>query len=91
MEQKAYSIRVKGKVQHVGFRYHAREAARRFGVCGFIRNEPDGSVYAEVEGKTVAVELFCKWCRKGPDWARVDHTNLVEIPLQNFESFTIKG
>lgn len=89
MQQKACSVLIRGRVQQVGFRYHARQAAQKFGVKGFVRNEPDGSVYVEVEGDALAVEMFCQWCKSGPSWARVDNSLVCEIPLQNFEDFYI--
>lgn len=89
VKKKACSVWIKGRVQQVGFRFHAREAAIGFGVKGFIRNRPDGSVYAEVEGEVLAVDLFIQWCKKGPSWARVDNALVCDIPLQDFEQFTI--
>lgn len=90
MDQKAVGIKVFGKVQGVGFRYHARQVALRFGVSGFVKNKVDGTVYAEVEGASLAVDLFCEWCRKGPDWARVSEVNICHLPVQGFTGFEIK-
>ena len=67
-----YSIRVTGKVQGVFYRASARAEAERLGLKGFVRNESDGSVYAEAEGEAEALELFLAWCRRGPPHARVD-------------------
>ena len=33
------------------------EIARRHGVCGWVRNEADGTVLAVIEGSPAAVEL----------------------------------
>lgn len=41
----------KGRVQGVGFRYKATYAARTLGLTGWVRNEYDGSVAMEVQGK----------------------------------------
>ena len=46
-------IRFRGKVQGVGFRYHAKNAASSLGLTGWVRNESDGSVYMEVQGEDV--------------------------------------
>ena len=89
METKAISIHIKGRVQNVGFRYHTQKTARSFGIKGFVRNNPDGSVYAEAEGKQKALELFCEWCKKGPTWAQVDSVNTCHIPSQNYTDFNI--
>ncbi len=39
-----------GYVQGVGFRWKARTAADRYGISGWVRNLPDGSVEMEAEG-----------------------------------------
>ncbi len=49
-------IRFYGKVQGVGFRYHAKNAASSLGLTGWVRNESDGSVSMEVQGEDALVE-----------------------------------
>ena len=44
------NIVIQGWVQGVGFRYAARKMAFQYGINGFVRNLPDGSVYIEAEG-----------------------------------------
>lgn len=62
---------MRGRVQGVGFRHFATVEARRRGVSGFVRNEPDGSVTVVAEGpKHVLVELL-EALRNGPPSARV--------------------
>ena len=45
-----------GRVQGVGFRYHASHGARGLGLTGFVRNEYDGSVYMEVQGEDMLID-----------------------------------
>ena len=40
-----------GDVQGVGFRYRAVHAAEHFGCTGWCRNEWDGSVVMEIQGR----------------------------------------
>jgi acylphosphatase len=47
-----------GRVQGVGFRYAALQAAREFEVSGFVCNLPDGRVHVEAEGEPGVVEAF---------------------------------
>ena len=43
-------IRVYGSVQGVGFRYRTEHAAESVGATGWVRNDPDGSVFMEIQG-----------------------------------------
>ena len=51
-------VRFVGRVQGVGFRWTAAMVARRLSVTGWVRNEPDGSVTAEVQGSPSHVGAF---------------------------------
>jgi acylphosphatase len=84
------NIRISGRVQGVGFRYNAREAAFHFGINGFIRNQPGGDVYIEAEGTRTAVDDFTAWCRQGPPRARVDAVDITEGEVRGFGEFVVK-
>ena len=86
---KHFNIRVKGRVQGVGFRYSALKAAKSYKIIGFVRNEADGSVYIEAEGDEFNLELFLEWCRRGSGFGRVDDVVYTESNLQGFEEFRI--
>jgi acylphosphatase len=47
-----------GRVQGVGFRYAALQAAKEFEVSGFVTNLPDGRVHLEAEGTPEEVDAF---------------------------------
>lgn len=64
-------FRVSGRVQGVYFRASAREAARRLGLRGWVRNLPDGRVEALASGPAAAVDAFARWLADGPPQARV--------------------
>jgi acylphosphatase len=68
---KAVQARVSGRVQGVSFRWYTEEQARRLGVVGWVRNEPDGTVLVHAEGEDEAVDALVAWCRQGPAMARV--------------------
>jgi len=63
---------VSGLVQGVCFRQSTQAKAARLGVRGWVRNLPDGRVEAEAEGAREAVEALVRFCRRGPEAARVD-------------------
>ncbi len=87
---KTYSVRVTGKVQGVFFRASARQKADDLGLPGFARNQPDGSVYIEVEGEEDDLEEFFHWCQRGPQHARVDSTDIAEIDFKGFKDFEVR-
>lgn len=76
MTEKRAHVRVRGRVQGVFFRTEARHRARSLGVTGWVRNEPDGSVEAVLEGDGERVDLLVSWCRRGPSGARVDEVTV---------------
>lgn len=88
--QHRYIIRVSGLVQGVFFRDSTRAEAQKFGLTGYARNEPDGSVTIEVEGATDALESFVAWCQNGPPAARVDTCTCDRTDaLVNYTKFEI--
>ncbi len=87
---KHFKINIQGKVQGVWYRASAQQAAQRFGLGGFVKNLPDGGVYCEAEGPVAALQDFVKWCRRGPELARVDEVEVVEGPILGFSGFEIR-
>jgi acylphosphatase len=83
------NIVIQGWVQGVGFRYAARKIAYEFGITGFIRNLPDGSVYIEAEGGEKPVNEFISWCHRGPERAQICSVSVNDGPLREFKDFTI--
>jgi len=86
---KHIAIRVTGRVQGVYFRASTQQTAEACAVHGFVRNEPDGSVYIEAEGHEADLQRFMEWCKKGPPGARVDKLDSAEGSLRHFKGFTI--
>jgi acylphosphatase len=86
----SYRITVSGKVQNVGFRYYTARTAQEFNIDGLVRNEPDGTVYIEAEGEKDALDGFVSWCRRGPQWARVDGFDIQEQPAMNYKGFNVR-
>jgi acylphosphatase len=84
-------LRVYGSVQGVYFRATMREVARYYGVKGWVRNVPDGSVEAVLEGPRKAVEEVVKWALRGPPAARVEKLVAKIEPYQGeFDDFEIR-
>jgi acylphosphatase len=68
----AVSLRIRGRVQGVGFRAWLVQEADRRGVTGWVRNRRDGSVEALLCGSEPVVRELIEACRRGPAAARVE-------------------
>jgi acylphosphatase len=84
------TIRVFGYVQGVFFRASTKEKALELGIKGFVRNEPDNSVYIEAEGDQTPLNTFLTWCQRGPRLATVDRCEMQEGETKGFSDFLIK-
>jgi acylphosphatase len=71
-DQVAYSYKVTGRVQGVGFRMFARREAKRLGVRGVAVNLDDGSVGIVALGRAESIEEFENAIYKGPPAAIVE-------------------
>ena len=83
---------VAGRVQGVGYRFHARDAAAREGLGGFVRNLSDGRVEVEAEGERDAMLRFERALRQGPPAGRVDAVAVTDLtPGAAAPPFRIEG
>lgn len=86
-----FNIKVIGKVQGVFFRANTRKKAHELGIHGWVRNEPDGSVYIEAEGDLNQLNEFVSWCKTGPERARVDEVKITNSqPVEHYSNFEIR-
>jgi len=72
MEKVRAHIIVSGVVQGVFYRVSTQETAKANNVFGWVKNNPDGTVEAVLEGTKDDVASVIEWCRTGPPAARVD-------------------
>ena len=64
-------LRIRGRVQGVGYRAFVHEHATRLGLRGWARNRADGSVEVLIGGERAAREALTALLRRGPPGARV--------------------
>ena len=83
---KTLHLQIEGRVQGVWFRESMRREAERLGVTGWVRNAPDGSVEAVVQGADEAVDALIEWARVGPPLAQVDRVTPTDTEGE-FNSF----
>ena len=78
---------ITGMVQGVGFRYSMQREAQHLGVSGWVRNRRDGSVEANICGKSEAIAELIAWAHKGPSVARVSQVmvQMGEAASDGFE------
>lgn len=59
-ERERELIIFEGRVQGVGFRYKLSHLAEYYGVTGWVRNEYDGTVSAELQGQKGTIEMLLR-------------------------------
>ena len=64
--------------------------ARDLGLKGFVRNQPDGSVYAEAEGNVELLKAFEKWCWEGSPLSDVKSVITEKGAIVGFSDFDIQ-
>lgn len=83
-------VQIYGQVQGVSFRWYAQQRAQALGLAGWMRNRPDGSVEAMVQGPDEAVQEFVAWAREGPSAASVERVTVhAEEPREDEEGFHV--
>ncbi len=80
-------LRIRGRVQGVGYRYWAVGQARALGLRGWVRNRRDGSVEVVATGAANALDMFIAACRRGPRAARVVSVDIEDANEMVGEGF----
>lgn len=78
------SVVLKGRVQGVGARYKIYYLAQNYGVTGWVRNEYDGSVLAQMQGLESEIDMILQGL--GQDrYIVLDSVERKQIPLETEE------
>jgi len=78
-------IRFTGQVQGVGFRYTCSSLAKRMGITGWVRNDPDGAVTGEFQGTEGDIEALVTALKlRRP--IKISYAERTSIPVQASES-----
>ncbi|WP_191559653.1 acylphosphatase [Metabacillus idriensis] len=87
---KTLHIIVNGRVQGVGFRFHAQMMASANDLTGWVKNREDGSVEIMAQGENKQLEDFLKDLKKGNRYAKVDDMSVKgELQSETFSEFKI--
>jgi acylphosphatase len=81
---------VHGRVQGVFFRDTTRRMAESRGVAGWVRNTPEGTVEAVLEGEAQAVDELVRFAHDGPRGAAVERVEVAEERLEGLTGFEIR-
>ena len=82
---------VHGRVQGVFFRAYTQDEAVRLSLKGWVRNRPDGSVEAVLEGEESAVDQMLEWLHKGSPMSLVSGVLVTEEkPIGEMSPFSIR-
>ena len=85
----AVHVKIRGLVHGVSFRSSMARLASDLGVRGWVRNLPDGTVEAFLEGDEGRVRRIVDWAKFGPPRARVDKLEVEQTTPRNHRDFRI--
>jgi acylphosphatase len=81
---------VSGRVQGVGFRYHAQQKAEELGLTGWARNLDDGRVEVYAVGAPDRLSDFAAALHLGPRMSEVRGVQEIEDEAQKLSGFSIR-
>ncbi len=86
--QRKYAL-AEGQVQGVGFRWFVWEQARRFGLTGYVRNLPDGTVEMELQGSPETLAFALQTIREGRRPIHVEQLTVSDLPVRPESGFQL--
>lgn len=75
-----------GRVQGVGFRYTAKHLAQSIGLSGWVRNEYDGTVLMEVQGREPMIFKLMEGLNRNM-FIDISWVDLENIPVKEESGF----
>ncbi|MCY2982132.1 MAG: acylphosphatase [Planctomycetota bacterium] len=79
-----------GRVQGVGFRYNAKEIARKFAVRGTVENCDDGRVKIVVEAESQEIDRFVEQIQVSMTGHIQKIDRFESEPSHEFENFSVR-
>jgi acylphosphatase len=86
---KSVELHIQGKVQGVFYRASTFEVAVALALCGWVKNEKDGSVKVHAQGPEAVVDQLMAWAKRGPAQARVTEVVVTEVKAEDCTAFKI--
>ena len=88
-EKNRYHMIFSGRVQAVGFRYRAMQAARSLGLTGWVRNCWDGTVEMEAQGNPEEIRRMVVMIADYR-YIEIEDVRVREIPMEIESGFRIR-
>jgi len=80
----------RGQVQGVGFRWTFNRLAREQGLNGWVRNLPDGTVEAVMQGPREKIALVMKQIMLAGEVIRITGVDQRKVELPPIEGFSVR-
>lgn len=71
-----------GRVQKVGFRLEIFELSKKLGLSGWVRNQKDGSVEAQIHGEQNRIRFLIHFM-ESLKRAKVVTVDIIDLPVEN--------
>lgn len=90
--KKQVILTITGRVQGVFYRSETEKTARELELCGYVKNNADGSVIVVAQGEENKLNQLIEWCKKGPDGAVVSDVQIQNKSLgkETFDGFEVR-
>lgn len=82
-------MRFHGRVQGVGFRYTAKYLAQSLRLTGWVKNEYDGTVLMEIQGRELLIHELMKGLNRS-NFIQIDWIDAEDLPLEQENSFYVR-
>ena len=83
-------LRLRGRVQGVGFRWFVRMHARRLQLAGWVENHAEGSGEGAAAGERDKLDELSRIVRRGPDGAEISTVEELPPPDDFGRQFAIR-
>ncbi|MDI6737425.1 MAG: acylphosphatase [Nanoarchaeota archaeon] len=88
---KRVKILIYGEVQGKNFRAAIQEKALMLDLCGYVKNNDDGSVTAVLEGDETDIDEMVDFCKEGVRGASIDDVEVIDQDFKgDFVDFEIR-
>lgn len=78
-----------GRVQGVGFRYKAKYMAQSLGLTGWVRNEWDGTVTMELQGRSALIDKLLEGLNNDR-YISINWMDVKEVPTEEEKGFRVR-